>query len=66
MEPLPLPPIEASQTLRIEQEFFLQQWRSSTHQMTEDDLRQATIILYRELMVRENYYQSLIKTNWGL
>lgn len=62
----PPKPLDLTSGLSTEQQFTLKAAELSTEKMSAEQLQAMALTLYRELMVQRNYYESLIKMNWGL
>ena len=53
-------------TLKPEQEFELIKFRNDVLKLNEQEAKELLIQMYAQSMVRQNYFNQLLKTEWGL
>ena len=53
-------------SLTIEQQFTIELLKARVQEMSREELQFALIELYRQMMLSENSYKHVLKTQWGI
>lgn len=52
--------------LSLEQQFSLRSFASQVEQMDEEQTKTNLVNLYRQMLVRETMYQTMLRKQWGI
>lgn len=55
-----------STKLSLEQQFSIRSFRIQVQEMSREQAQNLLIELYKQMIVRENMYNALLKHQWGL
>ena len=55
-----------SKKLSLEQEFSLRTFADQVGNLTSEEARGLSIELYRRMMLKDNFYDELLKDYWGI
>jgi len=55
-----------SEQLSLEQEFNLRLFADQVRTLSPEQAQDLSIELYRQMMLKDNMYQELIKDDWGI
>ncbi|GAB4378854.1 MAG: hypothetical protein Kow00121_31600 [Elainellaceae cyanobacterium] len=52
--------------LSLEQEFNLRTFANQVERMSREQAQECLVKLQRDMMIRDNLYQQILKNSWGL
>jgi len=52
--------------LTLEQQFNIRWFEQQVKQMSREQAQEFLVKLYHEMVVKENFYQEMIKKQWGI
>ncbi len=55
-----------SEQLSLEQEFNLRRFVDQVQTLSQEQARDLSIELYRQMMLKDNLYEELLKDYWGI
>ncbi len=55
-----------SEQLSLEQEFNLRRFATQVRTLSEEQAQDLSLELYRQMMLKDNLYQELLRDYWGL
>lgn len=55
-----------NEQLKPEQEFELVKFKSQIQNLTEKELKNLLVQMFAQSLVRQNYYNALLKVEWGI
>ncbi len=55
-----------SEQLSLEQEFNLRRLATQVRTLSEEQAQDLSLELYRQMMLKDNLYQELLKDYWGM
>lgn len=58
--------MSASFDLSLEQQFNIRAFEQQVQDMTHEQAQEFLVSLYRQTLLRENSYKSLLKQQWGI
>ena len=55
-----------SEQLSLEQEFNLRRFATQVRTLSEEQARDLSLELYRQMILKDNLYQELLRDYWGI